>query len=452
MSTRLSSPQSWITSLVIGVLIASVAFVNAENCPPCFKDQNFPISSGQEDGRAVLDVKIDSSWNVDNSGNQQGGTNTNIWNALAGCEGCLPPDGAAGMWNNAQGTGGTGIFFKFKRNQSSNSPAVIIKRGNPPSGGCASILLAPNGGPYVITLPLSTASMDSWAVVERIAHELGHAIGLGNITDFNCGLSSIMSPANSNCSGQVGRTVTQKDVDQSRKAHGINSADCETSSPGAGTETSPESPCFLSCPFVEGTRYIPNPDCTGCIEDPNYTPVLIDVSGDGLSLTNYAGGVGFDLNGDGTAEQLSWTRSGADDAWLVLDRNGNGLIDNGSELFGNFTPQPVPPAGGERNGFLALAEYDKPLLGGDGNGVITDLDAIFTSLRLWQDINHNGVSEASELFSLQTAGLKTLELSYKTSKYVDPNGNLFRYRAKVKDTNGAQAGRWAWDVFLVSGR
>jgi hypothetical protein len=203
MSIRLSSfPQAWITSLVVGVLIATVALVNAEICPPCYKDQQFPTSSGQEDGKAVLDIKIDSSWNVDNAGNPQSNTNANIWNAVAGCTGCVPPDGAAGMWNNAQGTGGNGIYFKFKRNQLSTTPTIIIKRGTPAAGGCASIDLAPNGGPYVITLPLSTASMDLWAIVERIAHELGHSIGLDNVTDANCGSASIMSPGNPGVPGK----------------------------------------------------------------------------------------------------------------------------------------------------------------------------------------------------------------------------------------------------------
>jgi len=72
----------------------------------------------------------------------------------------------------------------------------------------------------------------------------------------------------------------------------------------------------------------------------------------------------------------------------VLDRNGNGTIDNGRELFGNLTPQPIPPDGVKLNGFAALAEYDKPARGGNGDGVIDNGDAIFSSLWLWQDTNH----------------------------------------------------------------
>lgn len=195
-------------------------------------------------------------------------------------------------------------------------------------------------------------------------------------------------------------------------------------------------------------------ECCCCVDSYGTcvsSPILIDVLGNGFDLTNAPGGVNFDVNKNGAAEKTAWTIQGSDDAWLALDRNGNLLIDDGAELFGNYTPQPTPPAGVGKNGFLALAVFDKPVSGGNSDGRINLQDAIFTTLRLWQDTNHNGVSEPGELHRLQSLGLAVIDLDYRESRRRDEHGNWFRYRAKVRDTQDAQLGRWAWDVFLVSG-
>jgi hypothetical protein len=196
----------------------------------------------------------------------------------------------------------------------------------------------------------------------------------------------------------------------------------------------------------------PCPPDTVCVEGlcSYATPILIDVDGDGFNMTNKTGGVEFDFDGDGLRQRLPWTAAGSDDAWLVMDRNHNGQIDSGREMFGNVSPQSKVPDK-EKNGFISLAEFDKTKLGGNEDAVISNRDYFFRSLRLWTDTNHNGISEATELRSLDQAGIDVVELEYKLSSRSDRNGNLFRYRAKVTNANGAQLGRWAWDV-IFNGR
>lgn len=82
---------------------------------------------------------------------------------------------------------------------------------------------------------------------------------------------------------------------------------------------------------------------------------------------------------------------GTDEAFLVLDRNGNGVTDSGRELFGSVTPQPVTTT---PDGFLALGVFDGAGNGGNSDGVIDNNDAVFSQLRLWQDSNHDGISQA----------------------------------------------------------
>ena len=211
-------------------------------------------------------------------------------------------------------------------------------------------------------------------------------------------------------------------------------------------QSDPPPPCNVIAPeFCPQGPW--DPVWCGCVTQT--TPILLDIAGDGFNLTNAADGVSFNLNNMGGREKLAWTTAGSDDVWLALDRNGNGKIDDGTELFGDITPQPDPPAGEKKNGFRALAEYDKLANGGNANNQIDSADSIFPSLRLWRDVNHNGLSEPSELNTMSSKNVAALELDYKYSKKTDNHGNQFSFRAKVMSSDRQQLGRWAWDVYLL---
>jgi hypothetical protein len=189
--------------------------------------------------------------------------------------------------------------------------------------------------------------------------------------------------------------------------------------------------------------------CSGICNDQTYkcatseSPILIDVAGNGFALTDSNNGVLFDLRGSGELQRVAWTYPDSDDAWLALDRDGDGFIDSGLELFGNSTEQPFSTA---PNGFAALSVFDL-----NRDNWIDAADEIYAHLRLWTDSNHDGISQRAELRTLGDTGLLRLSLDVKESERRDRNGNKYRYRAKIVTANPSDGGPFAYDVFLLIG-
>lgn len=156
------------------------------------------------------------------------------------------------------------------------------------------------------------------------------------------------------------------------------------------------------------------------------SPIVIDLDGDGVE-TLALGASYFDHDGDGLSESSGWVNP--DDGLLAYDRNGDGRISNGTELFGSHSIL----SNGEKaeNGFQSLAEFDD-----NGDGVVDTQDASYATLRVWRDLNGNGTSDAGELQILTQAGVASISTGYADSTHVDVHGNEHRQVATVVLSNG----------------
>ncbi|MDM7857703.1 DUF6973 domain-containing protein [Thiopseudomonas acetoxidans] len=159
-------------------------------------------------------------------------------------------------------------------------------------------------------------------------------------------------------------------------------------------------------------------------------PIILDLDGNGLQTVGLTSNIYFDHNGDGILSKTGWVGEG--DALLVWDRNANGLIDNGAELFGDFTP--MPDGSLAPNGFAALAALDA-----NGDGILDASDPAFAELKLWVDSDQNGTTGEGELISLADAGIASLNLGNSLKNQKQSNGNTLAREGSFTRTDGTES-------------
>lgn len=165
-------------------------------------------------------------------------------------------------------------------------------------------------------------------------------------------------------------------------------------------------------------------------------PLILDLDGDGIEITPLNKNILFDADGDGIKTGTAW--AGADDGLLVWDRNGNGRIDSGAELFGDETV--LADGTKAAHGFAALAELD-----GNADGIFNASDTQYTTLRLWRDLNQDGISQAGELQTLADTGVQSIRLSSTATSLSNGDAVLVQNSTYTR-TDGATGQAGSFDL------
>lgn len=193
-----------------------------------------------------------------------------------------------------------------------------------------------------------------------------------------------------------------------------------------------------------------DPGCEcGCFQgtwDGTYcyqSPILVKIRNNSANynLTSLANGVMFDLAAHGIPMQTAWTRDGAPVGFLVIDKNEDGEITSGAEMFGTATVRNDGTAA--TNGFEALEDLDE-----NGDGSVDAADSRFGSLRLWFDYNHNGQSERREVLTLDQAGVRAFRTRYEERGRRDRHGNWYRFEGSAETVAGDQLR--IFDIYFVT--
>lgn len=334
--------------------------------------------------------------------------------------------GASGYWNGVFSQQSVGVSISSQ--EASYASANIKFTLDPSLVGQSIVAIATINGDGTGSVRVNPDKLNNarsqtywkWSGAHEVGHLMGHQ-DVGNKPQGSCfGLtimyetiySNIDSFPSSLCSDQL--AVANKH------------------SPGN------YNPCDYGCPagYTQSCVGDQQPDPNNCNCCINYTPVLVDLLGDGIDMSGLEDGVTYQINAAGSRLKLGWP-VGPDDVWLALDRNGNGTIDHGGELFGNTTPQKT--GGFAPNGYEALADLDE-----NGDSWVDADDAQFDRILVWSDGNRNGVAEPSEVRSAIDAGIRRIGTRYRESRRQDQWGNKFKYVGRVETIFG---GRRSVDVY-----